>query len=274
MTNPSSAMTGGQVQGVTLDHLAALSGRRALVVGGGFGIGRAIARLLHGLGVRLVVVDRDEDRVQAMVNELGAVGIAKDVLEPGAATDVFRQSQARLDDLDLLVNVVGRGENRSATQVTTATLQAELAMNYLHQAEFCSAFANACVDSRRAGSAVVVSSLSGVVPFPARSGYGAAKAALGSFVSNLAIEVAPFGVRMNGVAPGVMRTDRNPFSAEQEVDFARAIPLGRVATQTEIATAVTFLLSDLASFITGQMLVVDGGAGQFIKMWSDPPVLG
>jgi NAD(P)-dependent dehydrogenase (short-subunit alcohol dehydrogenase family) len=268
----SAPTAGSPSGGLSLDQLAALRGKRALVVGAGFGIGRAIARLLADLGVQLAVVDREPARVQALVEELGAIGIEQDVLEPGAAEVVIAQSRERLGELDLLVNVVGKGEIRSATELTAAAQQAQFSMNYLHQVEFCAAFANACIESGRPGSAVVVSSLAGEVPIPGRASYGAAKAALGSFVANLALEVARFGIRVNGVAPGVIRTDRNPISAEDEVEFARAIPLGRVATQTEIATAVAFLASDLASFVTGQMLIVDGGASRFIKMWPDAPI--
>jgi NAD(P)-dependent dehydrogenase (short-subunit alcohol dehydrogenase family) len=264
-------MTGHPAGVTSLDQLAALSGKSALVVGGGFGIGREIARLLGGLGVRLAIVDRETDRVRALIDEVGALGIQQDVFEQGAAAGVVAQARDRLGELDLLVNVVGKGEIRPAVELTSVTQQAQMTMNYLHQIEFCSTFANACIERGRPGAAVVVSSLAGEIPIPGRAGYGAAKAALGSFVANLALEAAPFGVRVNGIAPGVIRTDRNPISGEDEVKLANAIPLGRIASQIEIATTAAFLLSDLASFVTGQMLIVDGGASRFIKMWPDAP---
>jgi NAD(P)-dependent dehydrogenase (short-subunit alcohol dehydrogenase family) len=113
----------------------------------------------------------------------------------------------------------------------------------------------------------MVSSLAGLRPFPGEAAYGAAKAALNSLTASLAVEWGPHQIRVNAVAPGVVRTDRNTYEGLRGEALARSIPLGRLGDQEDIAAAIVFLSSDAASFITGQTLLVDGGAASFLQFW-------
>src|SRR5260221_14033808 len=113
----------------------------------------------------------------------------------------------------------------------------------------------------------MVSSLAGVAPFPNHAAYGAAKAALNSYCANLGLELAPKQIRVNTVAPGVVRTDRNTWEGGEGRELLDAIPMGRFADQSEVASVVVFLFSDMASYITGQTIVLDGGASQNLKFW-------
>ena len=244
-----------------------LRGKAALVVGGGFGIGRSAARMLARQGSRLALVDMDAERVKATSRELSAFGLCADVREPGAARAAVRDASAELGGLDILVNIVGKGMAAPAAGVTAEMQREVLETNYLHHVEFCSAFAQAAIADGRPAVITIVSSLAGVAPFPRQAAYGAAKAALISYAASLAIELAPHQIRVNTVAPGIVRTDRNRRDSETDRELVRAIPLGRIADQSEIASVIVFLSSEGASYLTGQSLVLDGGASHYLRFW-------
>jgi NAD(P)-dependent dehydrogenase (short-subunit alcohol dehydrogenase family) len=244
-----------------------LQGKAALVVGGGFGIGRSAARMLAAQGSRLALMDLDAERVKAASRELSAFGLRADVREPGAARAAVRDASAELGGLDILVNIVGRGLAARAADVTAAVQREVLETNYLHHVEFCSAFAQAAIADGRPGVITMVSSLAGVAPFPGQAAYGAAKAALISYTASLAVELGPHQIRVNTVAPGIVRTDRNTRDSDADRELERAIPLGRIADQSEIASVIVFLSSAGASYLTGQTLVLDGGASHYLRFW-------
>ena len=145
--------------------------------------------------------------------------------------------------------------------------RAVLETNFLHHVEFCSAFAQAAIADSRPGVITMVSSLAGLVPFPRQAAYGAAKAALNSYTASLAVELGPQRIRVNAVAPGVVRTDRNTRDGDADRELLQAIPLGRFADQSEIASVIVFLSCDGASYLTGQTLVIDGGASRYVRFW-------
>jgi 3-oxoacyl-[acyl-carrier protein] reductase len=246
--------------------LPGFDGKTALVVGGGLGIGRAAARMLSDQGVRLAVVDRDDDRLAAVRDELDAYAIRADILEPGQAGGAVDQACEQLGGLDILVNIVGKGQ-APGTGLSAEIQRQALEMNYLHHVEFGSAFARRAIEAGRPGVITMVSSLAGVRPFPGQAAYGAAKAALNSYTASLSVDLAPHQIRVNAVAPGIVRTDRNPRDRESDRELLGAIPLGRFADQSEVASVILFLCSDLASYLTGQTIVLDGAASYYLRFW-------
>jgi NAD(P)-dependent dehydrogenase (short-subunit alcohol dehydrogenase family) len=246
-------------------------GKRAIVVGAGFGIGRAVARRLSAHGARLAVVDLDEERVQAIAAELSAAPISADMTNPSEAGAVVARAAEEVGPLDILVNIVGRGRSQPVMDLTSTSELDILRVNYLQHVDVCTGFARRCVEDGRPGAITLVSSLAGLIPFPERAGYGAAKAALQSFARSMAVELGPSGVRVNCVAPGIVRTDRSNYPPDVEQAFIDGIPLRRLVEQDDVANAVVFLSSGLASCITGQTLVVDGGASLYTRLWPTPP---
>jgi NAD(P)-dependent dehydrogenase (short-subunit alcohol dehydrogenase family) len=244
-----------------------LKDKSALVVGGGFGMGRATARLLCAQGARVCVLDADAERVDATSRELSATGICADICEPGAARDAVKRAVAEMGGLDILINVVGKGRQVRGAELTAQMQREVFEINYLHHVEFCAAFGQYRIEAGKPGAITMVSSLAGLRPFPGEAAYGAAKAALNSLTASLAVEWGPHQIRVNAVAPGVVRTDRNTYEGPRGEALARSIPLGRLGDQEDIAAAIVFLSSDAASFITGQTLLVDGGAASFLQFW-------
>jgi 3-oxoacyl-[acyl-carrier protein] reductase len=247
--------------------ISGLKDKSALVVGGGFGMGRATARLLAANGARVCVLDADPQRVEATRRELSVTGIATDICAPGAARDAVKQAATEMDGLDILVNIVGKGRRIWGVELTAQAQREVFEINYLHHVEFCAAFGEHRLEVKKPGAITMVSSLAGLRPFPGEIAYGAAKAALNSLTTSLAVEWGPHQIRVNAVAPGVVRTDRNTWQGSQGERLGRSIPLGRVGDQEDIAAAIVFLSSDAASYITGQTLLVDGGASSFLQFW-------
>jgi NAD(P)-dependent dehydrogenase (short-subunit alcohol dehydrogenase family) len=172
-------------------RLSGLKDKSALVVGGGFGMGRATARLLSAHGARVCVLDADPERVEATSRELSATGITADIREPGAARDAVKQAATELGGLDILVNIVGKGRNVSGAELTAQTQREVFEINYLHHVEFCAAFGEHRLKAEKPGVITMVSSLAGLRPVPGEAAFGAAKAALKSLTTSLAVEWDP-----------------------------------------------------------------------------------
>jgi NAD(P)-dependent dehydrogenase (short-subunit alcohol dehydrogenase family) len=246
------------------DELLGLRGRNALVVGGGLGIGRATCEQLAGAGMNVAVLDREPDRAAHVAAAIAALGvtslpIAADVLESGAAEDAVSGAASALHGLDLLVNVVGLAVRSPLLEMTEEEFDLDLSRNLRYQFRFGRAFATQRGSSDAGRAIVNVASIGGLAASPGLAAYGAAKAALISLTKTMAVEWAGRGIRVNGIAPGSIVTDRFQGTPELNAMRAQAIPMGRLGAQAEIAKAVLFLASDLASYVTGHILVVDGG---------------
>ena len=242
-------------------------GRATVVVGaGGGGIGTAIATDVARAGGRVIAVDRDEPSLARVVEAIEASGghvtpVVCDAREEEAVARLFEQVSQEDEELFGLVNVVGGlplARWRPLLDYEVADLESLLETN-LHIALRTSiAFARARRQAGGAGSIVQIASIAALQGMPFGAGYSASKAALLSLTRTMALEWGTLGLRVNAVAPGTIRVPSNEAESDPERD-RHAIPLGRQGIPSDIAGAVLFLLSDLAQWITGQVLAVDGG---------------
>jgi 3-oxoacyl-[acyl-carrier protein] reductase len=247
--------------------MLSLAGRTALVTGGSRGIGRAVCILFGRLGARVAVAYARDDQAAretvAAVEDAGAAALAleADLGDPTAAVGLVRDAEDGLGPLDVLV--VNHGIWRRAPIATMTdedwdeTLQVNLGSSRALAAE-----AARRMVPRGAGAMVLVASTAGQRGEGAHSHYAAAKGALIAFGKSLAKELGPSGIRVNMVAPGWVETDmtREALDAPEGRATVDAIPLGRVARPEEIAGPVAFLASDLASYMHGHVLSVNGGS--------------
>jgi NAD(P)-dependent dehydrogenase (short-subunit alcohol dehydrogenase family) len=247
-----------------------LRDKRALVVGGGFGMGRSTALLLAETGAAVVVADLDLERAQSVSAEIGASGAtahatSADVTDPAGAVGLVRDASATLGGLDLVINIVGVAEWGDLMAIDTELWERQFAVNLRHHLDIGRAAASIMIEQGTGGAMAFVASVSGIYGAPYHAAYGASKAALMSLVRTMSQEWGPHGIRVNAVAPDVIATPRVRGGFESrgaDMDaLARSehVSLGRFGEPEEIAGPLVFLCSDLAGFMTGQTLIVDGG---------------
>jgi NAD(P)-dependent dehydrogenase (short-subunit alcohol dehydrogenase family) len=245
-------------------QLLDLSSREYLVVGAGQGMGRQVCHALAQAGARKIIcADIDISRASRVAEEVG-VGIPwqGDVSTAADAQALVAGASRLLDRLDGLVDIVGQASWAPIPQLTQEVWDRDFAMCLGHAYHVSQGVID-LMTSSGGGSMVFITSVSGLYGAPGHAAYGAAKAALISWVQSLAVELGPAGIRANSVAPGTVLTPRMQVmwdEAKQRAVAANA-PLGRIGSTADIAGAVLFLISDLSGFITGKTLVVDGGVG-------------
>ncbi|MCP1604399.1 SDR family oxidoreductase [Pseudomonas citronellolis] len=239
------------------------SGRRVLVTGAAQGIGRRIAEGFAAADASLLLLDRQEQAVTALASELRSQGrearaLAVDLADPPAIAAAL----AGLDGLDVLVHNAAYFPLTDFAAITPQLLQRTLAVN-LGALFWLTQAALPLFAARGGGCVLATSSVTGNrVAYPGLSHYAASKAGVNGFIRNAALELAPRNIRVNGVEPGMIHTPAmaNLGDAALEARIAAGIPLGRLGQPADIAGAMLFLASDAAAYITGQTLVVDGGA--------------
>jgi len=241
--------------------LLRLDGRRFVVLGAGQGIGRQAAHALASVGARLACVDQDADLASDIAGEVSGTPLSGNAFERADVQRMFDDADRALGGIDGVVDIIGMSKYADLVDMTDeewdwhfdiVLRHAFLAMQYGGRAM-----------RDHGGTMVFVASVSGLTSAPRHSAYGAAKAGLMSLVRTGAVELGPFGIRVNAVAPGVVWTPRvSAFLGEE--GHARNVtntPLRRVAQPADIAAALLFFASDLAAYVTGQTLTVDGGVG-------------
>jgi 3-oxoacyl-[acyl-carrier protein] reductase len=237
---------------------ASLEGKTALVTGASRGIGRAIATELAQAGASVVVGYRSgADEAAALADELGARAIQADVSSPDDAKRLVDEA----GDLDILVNNAGLTRDGVLARMSDDDWRVVLETNLSSVFYTCRAVTRGMM-KRRAGSIVNISSIVGVHGNWGQSNYAASKAGIIGFTKSLAQELGSRGVRANVVAPGYIQTQLTDVIPEEAREKMLGLtPLGRLGEPQDVAGAVRFLCSDDASFITGEVLLVDGGLG-------------
>ena len=239
-----------------------LDGRGFIVVGAGQGIGRQTSHALAQAGAKVFCIDSVAELAEEIAAEVGGVAHVADARDRSSVEQAVAAASSSLGRLDGLVDIVGMAKYVTLLETKDEDWDWTFDM-VLRHAYLFSQTAGRVMASSGGGSMVFVASVSGISSAPRHAAYGAAKAGLMSWVRTLAVELGPSGVRANAVAPGMVWTPRiSKFVGEKGKKLNEEnTPLGRVAVPTDIASAILFLCSDLASYVTGQTLVVDGGVG-------------
>lgn len=241
------------------------AGKRAVVTGASRGIGEAIARQLDRDGARVALVARSADRLEQIASELvnDPLVVPADLAEHESIEWITATVLDAFGGLDVLVNNAAVERNQPASKVTGDAIDETLFVNLRQVLMLCSAFAKPLFVS--AGSIVNVSSTAATGAGGTQGAYAASKGGLNTLTKNLSSEWASKGVRVNGVAPGLIDTEmwESTFErlGEQAVrdGFAKRVPMQRWGTADEVANVACFLASDEAAYVTGQTIRVDGG---------------
>jgi NAD(P)-dependent dehydrogenase (short-subunit alcohol dehydrogenase family) len=242
-------------------NLLRLDGRRFVVLGAGQGIGRQVSHALTSVGARVACVDQDTDLAADIASEVGGVAVSGNAFERADSERMFHDAEIALGGIDGVVDIIGMSRYADIVEMSDEDWNWHFDI-VLRHAFLAMQYGGRAMRSR-GGVMVFVASVSGLTSAPRHSAYGAAKAGLMSLVRTGAVELGPSGIRVNAVAPGVVWTPR-VSAMLGESGLERNItntPLRRVAQPADIAAALLFLASDLAAYVTGQTIAVDGGVG-------------
>lgn len=243
---------------ITYDY----SHQNVLITGGAGGIGRTIVEGFAKSGANVYIADRDILRAQALATELSQQGLKVRAFDVDLAdrAAIFAML-GQLETLDVLIHNAGYFPLTPLEEISYEVLHQTLAIN-LSALFWLTQAALPLFARNRGGCVLATSSITGPkVAYPGLTHYAASKAGVNGFIRNAALELAQQGIRVNGVEPGMIHTSAmdNLGDAEYSQSIAASIPLGRLGKPQEIASAMLFLASDAASYITGQTLTIDGG---------------
>ncbi len=236
----------------------------AVVTGGGAGIGRGIAEGLHAYGAQVAIWERDADTAAAAAAAVDGLALTMDVRDDQAVDDALATTLARFGRIDILVNNAGGTFSKPFLETSSNGFDALYRSNLRHVMVCTRQVARWMVAAKVGGSIISVTSIEGVRAAPGYAAYAAAKAGVINFTKTVALELAPYGIRVNALAPDFTMTEGiaalSGRSSGQSSDLGRdMVPMGRAGHVDEMAGAAVFLASRLSSYVTGQTLHVDGG---------------
>jgi 3-oxoacyl-[acyl-carrier protein] reductase len=245
-----------------MPDFASLEGRVALVTGGSRGIGAAISRELGAAGAKVAVNYRSgQEAADAVADEVGGIAVQANVRDPAETQALVERVEDELGDLDVLVNNAGVTRDTLIARMSDADWEDVIETNLRGTFNTCRAVSRKML-RRRSGAIVNLSSVVGVHGNPGQANYAASKAGIIGLTKALARELGVRGVRVNAIAPGYITTELTNVLTEEQTGLILAnTPLGRLGSPEDVAAAVRFLCSDEAAFITGDVLLVDGGLG-------------
>jgi len=254
-------------QPVHSKNLFDLTGRVAIITGGGVGLGRQMAEGLAEMGANLVLCGRKKERCEKAAEELQALGIAAlgmgcDVTSPESIQQVVDATIARFGGIDILINNAGTSWGAPAEEMRlehwNKVIQTNLTGTFL-----CSQAAGKIMIARKHGKIINIASIAGMAGSPEELdaiGYAASKGGVVTFTRDLGRKWAPHGICVNAIAPGWFPTHMSRGIIEHHTkEILKSIPLGRFGNDQDLKGAAIFLSSAASDFVTGQVLVVDGG---------------
>lgn len=243
-------------------EFASLGDKVALVTGGSRGIGAAISRELARGGAKVAVNYRSgREAAAAVAAEIGGIAVGADVGDPGEVASLVDRVEEELGDLDVLVNNAGVTRDTLIARMSDEDWTEVIDTNLRGTFNTCRAVSRKML-RRRSGAIVNLSSVVGIHGNPGQANYAASKGGIIGLTKALARELGVRGVRVNAVAPGYITTElTNVLSEDLTGLILGNTPLGRLGSPEDVAAAVRFLCSDEAAFITGDVLLVDGGLG-------------
>jgi 3-oxoacyl-[acyl-carrier protein] reductase len=238
-----------------------LTGKVAVVTGAGAGIGRGIAAGLVAFGASVAIWERDPDTCASAAESLGALAITTDVRDSAEVDAALSRTSEQLGQVTILVNNAGGTFSSPLLETSENAWDALYRANLRHVLLCTQRVARGMVAAGLDGSITNIVSIEGVRAAPGYAAYAAAKAGVINYTKTAALELAPFGIRVNALAPDITLTEgiAELMSADFREDLKHLVPIGRPGHVDDIAGAAVFLASDLASYITGQTIHVDGG---------------
>jgi len=245
-----------------------LEGETAIITGSGSGIGQSTAVRFAAEGANILVVDKDQKGGERTL-ELGRIHpgklelLVQDITDLDAPKKIFDTCAEILEEASLFINNAGIGASRPVHETDDENLDNFLNVNFRSGFRLTREFVGRRLQTACPGVVIHLASVFGMQGFPTSSVYSATKAALIGLTRNMAADYGPHGIRINAIAPGVIQTPINAGRLKNDVWFRdtllNATPLGRFGEPADVAEAIVFLCSKDASFITGQVLAVDGG---------------
>ena len=246
--------------------MGALDGRKAIVAGGGRGIGRAIALAFAAEGADVAVIGRDPDTLAAVADEIRAagrtaIGVSQDLTQVTEIPGLFDRLAAELGGLDILVNSAGVQITGPSTEVTEEQWDTTMDANLKSMFFSCQAAGRRFIDQGR-GKIINLASTFSFVGFPEFAAYCSSKGGVALLTKTLAAEWAPSSVNVNAIAPTAVKTEMNAYLLDDPnfLDFfLPKVPAGRVGDPSDVAGAALFLAGAGSDFVNGHILLVDGG---------------